>query len=236
MKIHEILNEDQFEPQIRSLPISTPGNIEKVSNFAKKHEFDDNSGAYAMGIEDPTDPHMYRKKMKAFTNLDQDAYFQYIKYITPYMDSNHCFPKVYVTKIKEYSNGYKKPSYQMEKLITLNEAEDIFGAGKLSDFFFKRYFNAGDHSDLAIDHMGSYIAVIKRAIYGAFDTDDWDNDLAQAVKLIQQFLADFKDFTLDLHRGNLMVRMTSTGPQLVLTDPVQDEGKSIVGYNTFKGR
>ena len=226
MRIREII-EALVEPVKRELPVSTPFNLKKMGQRTQKTIDNPDTGAYAVGTTDPRDPHMFRKKMRQPSKLDVDAYYQYIKYIEPYSDSNPFFPKVYGVDVKRDPNGLEKPSYRIEKLVDIDQADQRMDY-QLEDALKDRY--------LVNNAAGSIVSIIRNAISGSFNLKNIkDGKLVQAIQLIQKFLDDHPKFELDLHRGNVMIRFTSVGPQLVITDPVQDRGASIVGYNVFKG-
>ena len=227
-------NEDLVEPQEKERPVSKPMNLNKLGNWAEKDEF--TGGVYARGTPDPKDPHMFRKKSKMPSKLDFDAYYQYVKYIKPYVDSNPFFPRVYEIILKKDPEGNVKPDYRVEKLMSLDDAEDKTGTN-LSKFFTQKYFGGKfpEGVDSAVE-----------AIQAAFTKDQYfdlitDKKLKQAITIIKQFLntnfslMGYNDFKLDVHRGNMMIRFGPGGPQLVFTDPVHDSGESIVGYNSYHG-
>lgn len=228
MKIHELLNEDQFEPQVKELPQSVPFNLKKMGQ--KTIQTQHKGGAYGMATPDPNDPFMYRKKLRQPSILNNDAYYQYIKACMPYMDSNPFFPKVYNVKIKKDPKGLTKPMYDMEKLIPMEDAYAEIGYDELDEIFRNKYLIHPES-----EHR-SMIRIINSATSQNDTSDIKDEHLIQAINLIRKvYESNPKIFDLDMHSGNFMVRNTSTGPQLVITDPIADDGRSIVGYNVFHG-
>lgn len=233
MKINEII-----EPRDINRPVSTPFNIQKMG----LRQPGDGGGAYALGTEDPGDPHMYRKKIRMPSNLVDDAYFQYIRACSPYMKSNPYFPRVYEVVFKKYANGYVKPSYHMEKLLSLKDAREQLGEFQLANTIAEQIYHedalqrrrdAGlEAADIIRDISDSMFQNNTIEAHKLFK----DKKLIEAIWLILKVLNSNEHFSEDLHNGNFMVRIGSTGPQLVFTDPLQDNGKSIAaGYNPFNG-
>lgn len=231
MKIFEIINEDLIDPQEREWRMSEPYNMRKIGNRAQRDLVRGKGGAYAAGTPDPKDPFIYRKKSRQPSKLPVDAYYQYLKFVQPFVDENPFFPRVYNIDIKTDAQGRQKPSYKLEKLMSLKDADNEMHGG-LDEVLMDKYvanpddyasMSIGEYVSRAADHFGDYYENIK------------DEKLKEAIDLINYFIEENPDFLPDLHQGNMMVRFGPGGPQLVFTDPVQDQGKSIVGYNVFKG-
>lgn len=226
MKIKEVILEALVDPEERELPQSVPFNLRKMGKRTEK-TVRKGGGAYATGTPDPTDPFMYRKKLRQPSNLEMDAYYQYIKFIQPFMDENPFFPKVYNIDIKKDPKGLLKPSYKIEKLMPIRDAENEM-EGDLENALANKYLHDPDE--------WSVLTVITKAITNdSYLEKIKDEKLIEAIQLIRYFFEANPQFVEDLHLGNMMVRFTSVGPQLVFTDPAHDRGESIVGYNVFKG-
>jgi len=231
MKINEII-----EPIHVERPISKPYNIEKMGQRQKIDTT--NGGAYARGTPDPLDTHMYRKKIRMPSNLKNDAYYQYIKACSPFMKSNPYFPRVYEVVFKRYSNGLVKPAYNMEKLMTISEANSEIE--NLVEIIAEKIYT---EKALAYHRLGELLlwnisSDIEKGIESSINMYEIfsDEKLIQAIQLIQEVYNSNSAFSTDVHAGNIMIRLGPTGIQLVLTDPLQDNGSSIAaGYNPFSG-
>jgi len=233
MKINEII-----EPRDIDRPVSTPFNIQRMG----KEQDTNIGGAYARGTEDPVDPHMYRKKLRMPANLTNDAYFQYIKACSPLMKSNPYFPRVYEVVFKKYANGYVKPSYNMEKLVPLKEVLNQIGDRVLPVIIGEQIYDE-NRLERARQRGGLYIGDITRDISDGINNflnveeTFKDDNLIDAILLIQEVKKSNKYFRTDCHLGNFMVRFGPTGMQLVITDPLEDGGHSIAaGHNPFTGK
>lgn len=135
-----------------------------------------------------------------------DAYIQYIKIILQHQD-NPFFPRIYNAKLYKKSGLYAL-FMEMEKLISLKDPKMIDTAYHI----FRQ---------LGLDYM-------------SYRPWDWENSnfieglkqksnnphFIEAVNILEPL---FKKFISDLHKNNMMVRLTSSGPQLVITDPFEPE-------------
>ena len=230
MRAREIVNEDLVEPEVVDRPVSTPFNIKKMGQRSRKSS---GGGAYAAGIEDPTDPSMYRKKSRMPSLLEKDAYYQFIKAAQPYVDYNPFLPRVYKIIVKKDPRGFLKPEYHMEKLTPYNEAWRMYDqdGNSLNKILKRKLFTK--------EAVGGDVPrLLANSLEFPFQADTYIKDpkLIQALDLIRTVKETNSNFMYDLHEGNMMFRIGTTGPQLVITDPLADKGASIVGYNPFSGK
>lgn len=228
MRAHEfIIIEDLIEPEELPRPVSTPFNLTKLG---RRSQDSSSGGAYAQGTADPQDPSMYRKKSRMPSILRNDAYYQYIKATRPYVDSNPFFPRVYKIIMKRDPVGYVKPEFHIEKLHD-SDAVDSYYDDKLDEILFRKYASAEGRQEF---HGRSFMRLLSRAII-AYEAKELIKDpkLIEAIELIQKVKESNDKFSFDLHSGNIMFRLGSTGPELVFTDPIHDMGESIIGYNPF---
>lgn len=236
MKINEII-----EPRDVERPISKDYNIEKMGQ--RPEDFNE-FGAYANGTEDPLDAHMYRKKIRMPSNLNNDAYFQWIKACSPFMKSNPWLPRVYEVVLKKYKDGYVRPSYNMEKLIPISTAIIEIGEQELTHLLANKIYTPEvlayrEEHYTTYNDMWLILSDISKSVYDGNTTinDFSDPGLHQALSIVNRLTKDNGNFTVDMHKGNFMIRLGTTGPQLVITDPLADGGKSIAaGWNPFNNR
>jgi hypothetical protein len=170
--------------------------------------------------------------------LENDAHFQYIKACSPYMKSNPYFSRVYEIVFKKFKQGFIKPSYHIEKLISIEEASDQMGGIELGNAISEKIYS--DRALKLIAKMDTHtiydiVRDISVAVRGIGGIEVFvDDNLNQAIQLIQKVLYSNPFFAVDMHIRNFMIRLGTTGPQLVITDPLQDNGASIAaGYNSF---
>lgn len=72
----------------RPIPKKLGSQVNKLAHYDPQGT----SGSYATVRPDPHDPHMYRKKTRLPSKLHNDAYYNYIVAIGPYMGLNPYFP------------------------------------------------------------------------------------------------------------------------------------------------
>lgn len=232
MKLSEL-----FQPTINTRQMSL--NFD-VRGLAKKTP-SDTDGMYAKVTHSTRIPNEVKKTTHLLSKLAYDGYFQFVQAIQSEMLHNPFLPKVYATDIKQAKNGQTRPSYRIEKLHKYTELpiEAIAAIGRLCfpEFDEAKFDVDPSNIDAYVHrnhHMWEAICNAIRLFTELGDTEIFgkpDQHLAAACWLVRRTVRRLgKPFGIDMHAGNFMVRITSTGPQLVITDPIDDNGKSIVRY------
>jgi hypothetical protein len=218
MKLFELIS-----TQTKTITSKSPFDIEKMERFRDKRAYEPDSGAYGYGETDKKDPHTFNKKTFVPSNLENDGYFQYVKAIEPYMADNPCFPRVYVVKLTKDSNGKVLPQYKMESLTDgsgfsleslLSMARRIYPDFDIDNTTDNKFASLYVRRKLARFMLEN----IKRNDFSGIE----DRNVKGALMLISRILKKNNKLILDLHSGNIMIRGTSTGPQLVITDPIAE--------------
>lgn len=224
-----------FTPSEKTLHYKKPHDIEGalekrnatiLDPIGSKH-----FGYYSQGRPSRSDPFVFNKETHLPSNLQNDAYYQYIMASKEYAPSNPYFPRVYGITYKKDPNGLIKPRYAIEKFIPLS----ALTPEELSVLVDRIFITPNMLSDINNKNLASSIGFfIKRIRFNAMHGDVRarnikDKKLLQAFQLIDGLIASNGNFAYDLHENNFMVRRTPVGPQLVLMDPIDDSGASIVG-------
>lgn len=161
-------------------------------------------------------------KVIPLKNLDS-SYLEFIDAIMDHQD-NPYFPKIHKAVVH---NTLKGPVLilSMEKLHKLNDPKlqdsikhlfsSIFGISpeqweESLYSFHKGHLSFSDLGHLAM--IGGYDSVKDML------TQTKDPKLIEAYQILAPLIAKYGD---DLHNDNIMVRLTGTGPQLVLVDPLR---------------
>jgi hypothetical protein len=182
------------------------------------------AGWYSAVKDVKSDPHLVRKQTLRPTHLEYDAYLTYINIVKDYAKENPFFPRVYGVTIQTDKNGDKRPSYTLEKLHRLDEAdpevvkgmaEKLFVPGSRPLLKILRFRNPGER----------LVEEIEQTLTSGQMGDIADPNLRDALLLIRMIAQKYK-YGYDLHWDNAMVRYTPHGPQLVITDPLGDGGWS----------
>jgi hypothetical protein len=196
-------------------------------------------GWYSGGQTNPRDPHEFIKKPHLTAKLDKDAYYKYVMEIRDLKQQgyhNPFFPQVYNIDITQDPKGNQRPRYRIEKL----QQGDSFPARTLigmyerlfNDEFNMRYLEGTTNKSYAVWREISN--QINRAVERSNYTNIRDDQLKEALLLIDKIIQENPDWNVDLHVNNIRVRGSSVGPQLVLMDPISDGGASIPDYDEIK--
>lgn len=236
MRLREIINpEEKYIPREKEFT--------KREKFRLRQQYGPNGGMYGYATDDPDDPHMINKHLYSPSSLDNDSYYQYIKAIKPYIGSNPYFPRVYIIGYETDPAGRVKPSYKMEKLIhgdlvdgsyydnaNLSDEERELRLQPAADTMIPGAIRAMSQKifgpEYGDDRWSYLVNMIEVAAHGGYPRIV-DKKCLQAIDLIKQVKDSNKNFFHDLHEGNMMVRLSSSGPQLVFTDPLHDNQHGI---------
>jgi len=241
MKVQDIIREYD-ETDVRVKKRSADFDYDSMKN-SQERGYDKNQGQgqgwYSGGQTNPRDPHEFVKKPHLTTLLDQDAYYTYVEEIRALKQQgyqNRFFPQVYNVDITQDTKGNQRPRYRIEKLQdgTRYPEETLIGV-------YERLFN--DEFDM--ERIDSYSnkswaiwSEIANECNRAVERSDYaniqDDELQEALLLIDRIIRDNPDWNVDLHVNNIRIRGSSQGPQLVLMDPISDGGRSIPDWEDVK--
>lgn len=154
-------------------------------------------------------------------NDGRDGYKTYIDFISQHglSSKNPYFPRVYeVRSGKGADEGMTE--YEMEELYGLENF--LSNRPEFIAYFSNRLFP----KDIAVrigDDLHSFIQMMDNHFYDAghamrHGAQAPDPQFGEAMKIVAK-LSTQHNLGMDLHSENFMVRLTSVGPQLVITDP-----------------
>jgi hypothetical protein len=240
MKLFEL-----FEPEFKDTKKTVDYDRKKLSNKAYKDPSKDElgKGLYSRVRTDPHDPHMAIKSEKGAYDvfkMDYNAYYAWVKAISPYMKSNPYLPRVYVIDDRTDASGSKNPRYKMEKLYSPDEvnlkvllalAEKLYDEQTMRDIrieakqVYDQYYDGQYGTDeiaknkFKLYFWREYIANSYK-LWELGDESD-DENLKQALAIVKSLITGpDAQHSEDMHDGNFMIRITPHGPQLVFTDPI----------------
>jgi len=217
-----------YDPDLDSAPDSERPS-RQLDKTVKKG---DGPGWYSGGQTNPRDPHEFVKKPHLTTLMDQDAYYTYVKEIRDLKREgyhNPFFPQVYNIDITQDPKGNQRPRYRIEKL---QRGED-FSFEALLGLYERLFYDEFDQRELEGVSNRSYAVwreiarQVDRAVEHSNYTNIRDDQLEEALLLINRIIQENPEWNVDLHMNNIRVRGSRTGPQLVLMDPISDGGASI---------
>lgn len=172
------------------------------------------SGIFSTVMADEEDPHMVKKvssqPMGPDHHVKADGFNQYVRMLAQddLMDNIH-FPKVYKANTTTDKTGTHRNSFTIERLVDLQNISPEEFEGLAERCFLRPVVDAAAMADRI---SASCESAYERKMYIRMDS------LIEACEIMQR-LDQASDFRLDLHEGNLMVRRTPHGLQLVISDP-----------------
>ncbi len=204
MKIQELMN--QTTPQTKN-------------EFQSPNSDILGSGMQAKVYQHPNHTDRVVKVVKLF-NPRTDAYTNFVRLIVKHQD-NPFFPRIFSAKIHEMPND--ADGALPYRLIIVMEKLHPVDSEKLQDATIESLWRLGINTDSWSDDE-LYDAVLN--VKMAFNNSDRRKKLAaetnnpqfkEALELLEPY---FEAFGTDMHIGNIMIRLTGSGPQIVLIDPL----------------
>lgn len=185
-----------------------------------------NSGATGK-VSNDDDPFMVNKEYYfPLKPGKKDGYKIYVDSIAKnnLSSKNPFLPRVYEVSLAKTPKGNDLPTFKMEKLQTLTSIDDsmLFGIANslFNDATSLAYTaglldsnpDSGEITDHCLANMIKYVLKFHKF-------DEIKNSKFKEALLFINELAEENKLSLDLHANNFMIRPTSHGPQLVITDP-----------------
>ncbi len=233
MKIIEVI--EQYTTKRGERQRDQPYSYDYLRKLSREKNDDDNSsGWYSRAVPHPRDPHTFIKSTKYTSYLNDDAFHKYIEMVVNLHKKgidNPYFPAVYEIKITRDNEKKTRPQYHLQALQKpqLYDVEALKGMAERM-FHDPERIADSQHSDVV---WSSICSAVKYAVQDNDVKPIKDTELLQAVKYIRALKRTNPDWDLDMHSNNFMIRGTSVGPQLVITDPVSDAGRSIPNQYDF---
>jgi hypothetical protein len=199
------------------------------------------SGVFSVAIGDQDSPGTVRKVTygdsgRGYTvdTLMKDAYFNYLMEIAKgSMKWNPYLPKVYSIKFHESSDGLIAFELELERLHDFDElnSKEVMAIGSRM-YGEKEFEEAAKKSVKFKETDRAKKEAVRSLLLGAIHENvhgrklrglkPKDSRLRQATRLIGRVNRSHGSFFLDMHSGNVMIRRTPVGAQLVITDPLAD--------------
>ncbi len=177
------------------------------------------AGYQAQVYQHPRDPNKIIKLVD-IKNLDGDAYFEFIKFIMDHQDNIH-FPRIFNAKLYEKQSDAPNYKHSPFHLIVIMEKLHEVSNPKLHDAVFSAFRNAGFPAEVIEDSFQNHTKLHSYIDSYVDDTTVAKNshldEFISAMKLLQPFIDEHGQ---DMSMNNFMLRLTSTGPQLVIIDPL----------------
>ena len=194
------------------------------------------SGYYSVVRRKRNDPHVAQKRAKDPIKAHGDSYWKFISYVVEHkLWDNPYFPRIYKKKNITDTRGRDIPSIEMENLvkfssISRSEAEaiirNIFGEDILDKIAPKRtpLGEIAENLALFIESMakGNWKYKWELSYHSISLSRNYikDDNLIDAIDTLTGISRQIRGAMFDFNRDNIMVRRTSVGKQLVITDPL----------------
>lgn len=208
----DILGEDITQTQVTDKRYTGQFNWKKAGQATRDQLGD---GAFSRVRPDHRDPHMVNKETRKPLGGQtgrEDGFGPFIRYLVKHghMDNIH-FPKVYKANRTTDRNNEHKDSFQIERLEDPRKLSKEEIAFLIEANFTDRMY---EHS---VEEMAS---VLERSVTSDMILEKYvgSDTLKEAIHIVRAAKKEL-GFQLDLHQENIMVRRTSTGLQLVISDP-----------------
>lgn len=164
-------------------------------------------------------PHDVRKVSRHLNASKLDGFFYFLKALEQHPDenTNPYFPRIRSVTVYESPHADAVYTAQMERLFPLSSLNP-----EQVDHLWRKAFGEVPEDDDRAGGAGDLISDIREIMLGGIKMSDWkktDRDLLKAIRFIREVASEYQ-VGIDLHVGNVMVRHTPYGPQLVLTDPL----------------
>jgi hypothetical protein len=237
----EFLFEKAYSFDIQPSTASTAKILDRIRDFSKTKFL--GSGVEAVAYFNESTQMIVKiikfKNHMTKEDVKKESTYKYLKEITKEFNSgNPHFPKIYSVKFFEspdnYPFNYDKPIYgviKMERLHSIKDSDEytIEAAIRNTGIKFATESKYSEYMPFLIkisDYVEGYMdsSFIK-------EINDSNPKFAKALIIIRKLIKKYR-FKTDLHQGNIMIRLTSVGPQLVISDPLlpkwfDTEGKSL---------
>jgi hypothetical protein len=157
------------------------------------------------------------------------GYRRYIERIRTLSPENPYLPRIYSTEtIEDPQDPRRETAMTVYTMERLSEPERLLDRGHISrDFIMNLVDNTVELTAAQrknLEDESEYIIwnFFARILDHAMNSQDYsaikDGKLKSAMKIIAELTGI--QTRLDIHGGNIMVRLTSVGPQLVISDPL----------------
>lgn len=229
MKVQELLTERaRTGEKVGHIPVVRMRSKSKFDEKGLGQKLNKTATADANAYPHKTSPNTV-VKIARVKNPKQDGHVNLVN-IALANDGNPFFPKIY--KALLYKGPNENRLYvEMERLHELNDHKlrhtlpFILKSLGVSDRWLKRVEDDfyKDNPHRLISKAIETVVVGDMKDYDRVFSDDINPKFKTAIAELNDY-ANVKGVGVDLHSGNFMFRLTSTGPQLVIMDPFHDFG------------
>jgi len=216
MKLDEVLIKNSDPKELPFKTMARPYKAEIRDLKQDKNVEILGQGVEAVVYKTKDSPNVIKALGTHLKDVNEIPFVKYILMSLKYSNENPYFPKVYDIKKYETSSGTSFPiiyTFKMEPLVHLDKLSD-----KEMLVLWNKTFT--EHRDIP-PSTKSFSKRLETAYYASNYGKDVvkEENLSKVLKLISK-ARHITNSQTDIHDQNIMVRRTSQGPQLVITDPL----------------
>lgn len=228
MRILDIINE-QIDTVVKDR--STALKLKTPSIERKERERVLGRGVANLALNNKRDPHTVIRHNSNVDNPGIDSSNVYYTWLvnTKAYNENPYYPRIYQKTTLTDKDAKKLIKYEIEKLKPIDKLDTtmiraltykLFDDALINKILKRRASSTvNPWHEIADEERALLILLdgLEEVFFGATSNDENLNDAMRKVKELskENFISGS-----DIHRGNIMVRLTPHGPQLVLTDPI----------------
>ncbi len=181
----------------------TPRNVKRVNTGKMKSA----GGGLQASVHKTKSNTVVKKAYIPNANPEDDAYVKYVKLISEHQ-GNPFFPRIYSAKMYQEDPVEGAELGKVYLVVHMERLQELTGK-KITDTAQELIRSLGINglTDNSFDNTASRFSIAEETT---------NPQLRDAIFLMEPL---FREFGSDLHVGNFMLRLTSTGPQLVFADP-----------------
>jgi hypothetical protein len=208
MKLYEILSKLSPNIQKSTKPITTRWEQHGPRPVKQLPQLGTNGGQSTAYIHQPSGKVV---KVSLLYTGEQDPIYQFVRMCLKHQDNPH-FPKIY--SVKQYPDDFNG----MRLIITMEQLYSMDWSD-VTTYLTMLGIDPTEWGSFDREYLSGYVRDqlekpdVRHKIYKMTT----DPSLKQAMKLLEPL---FRNYSADMHFGNVMVRRTSSGSQLVFMDPV----------------
>ena len=184
------------------------------------------SGYQAQVYQHPRDPNRVIKLVD-MDNTKADSYLDFIKLAMDHQDNPH-FPRIFSAKVYEKHEDDKNEEGEFQeessgdyRLVVVMEKLHSITDEKLEQAAIAAFENIGIPNRVAAN------SIFEPRLLQDYIEYHYDDTMAMVSSHLDKFIEAYKllqpyidEYGQDMHSRNFMLRLTGTGPVLVLVDPL----------------
>lgn len=235
MRINEIIEGLVQPKRTTSKPLDHPYDLDKLyADYLSKH----GSGKYSYGTPNER-PEEYNVTTHLPSRIKLDAKYIWINTIEPYMGSNPYLPVYYNIKKHPDSEGRIRLEYRMKKYYSINDIENLYG--ELTNDIRNNKKRLNNQIIVMVRHalddpnwlpskssaFAEFVTICEKMVTSRMRIVG-NPEFVKAITLIKNLIDNNPKLSEDIHRDNIMLDLTPYGLIPVFTDPIKDDGSSII--------